>query len=189
METAHLPQTPNDAASRDAFVESWLILVEAIARATMRTLPPSFEYDDLHQAGAIGLLQAMDSFDAARGVPFRAYATLRIRGAILDSIRRRHYRNATHLPITEQVAEMPGTGAETIERQVERAQQAAVIERAKEGLQPNERKVIEIYFEQDGKLDGIGAALGVKQSRSSQVLQMAKRSMKRELEWKGVKAA
>lgn len=176
-------------AERDRLVEEFLSLAEAIARAVMRTLPPSFEYDDLYQAGCVGLIAAAEAFDESRGVPFRAFAQIRIRGAIVDSIRRRHYRNATHLPITERVVEMPGAGVESVERHVEHAERARMVCQAKEALPADQRKVIEIYFEQEGKLEGIGQHFGIRQSRSSQRLQDAKRALQRQLEDRGLKAA
>jgi RNA polymerase sigma factor for flagellar operon FliA len=50
-------------------------------------LPRSIEMSDLTQAGFLGLLDAAEKFDENRGVRFRTYAELRIRGAILDSLR------------------------------------------------------------------------------------------------------
>jgi RNA polymerase sigma factor for flagellar operon FliA len=67
--------------------ESQLELVEIIARQTLRTLGSSVELDDLRSFGREGLLDAARKFDVARGVPFRAYANFRVRGAIIDGIR------------------------------------------------------------------------------------------------------
>ena len=64
-----------------------LPLVDVIARQTVRSLGRSVEYDDLVGYGREGLLDAARRYDPDRGVPFRAYANFRVRGAILDGVR------------------------------------------------------------------------------------------------------
>jgi len=64
-----------------------LELVDIVARQVARTLGPVVELDDLHSFGREGLLDAARKFDSQRGVPFRAYANFRVRGAIIDGIR------------------------------------------------------------------------------------------------------
>ncbi|MCB0332048.1 MAG: sigma-70 family RNA polymerase sigma factor [Bdellovibrionales bacterium] len=49
---------------------------------------PSDEFDELVSAGYLGLVEAADRFDASRGVTFEAYAQLRVRGSIIDAIRK-----------------------------------------------------------------------------------------------------
>lgn len=72
---------------RDHLVEKYLPHVKFIADRIAVKLPPSVEADDLYSAGVIGLIDAIDKFDPMRGVLFKTYAELRIRGAILDSLR------------------------------------------------------------------------------------------------------
>ena len=74
-------------AERDARVLAHLSQVHAIARRIHDRLPSQVPVGDLIQAGVIGLLDAVERFDAARGVQFASYAAFRIRGAILDSLR------------------------------------------------------------------------------------------------------
>ena len=50
-------------------------------------LPPSVEWDDLYGAGVIGLIDAVERFDASRGIAFTTFAEMRVRGAILDNLR------------------------------------------------------------------------------------------------------
>ncbi|HEX3598093.1 MAG TPA: sigma-70 family RNA polymerase sigma factor [Polyangiaceae bacterium] len=64
-----------------------LDLVEIIARQVRRSLGAGVELDDLVSYGREGLLDAARRFDAARGVPFRAYANFRVRGAVVDGVR------------------------------------------------------------------------------------------------------
>lgn len=63
-------------------------LVKRIAYHLMNRLPPSVQADDLIQAGMIGLLEAAKNYDASQGASFETYAGIRIRGAMLDEIRR-----------------------------------------------------------------------------------------------------
>lgn len=63
-------------------------LVKRIAYHLMSRLPPSVQVEDLIQAGMIGLLEAARQFDAAQGASFETYAGIRIRGAMLDELRR-----------------------------------------------------------------------------------------------------
>lgn len=67
--------------------EGHLDLVEILARQVGRTAGEGVELDDLISYGREGLLDAARRFDEARGVPFRAYANFRVRGAIIDGVR------------------------------------------------------------------------------------------------------
>lgn len=62
--------------------------VRVIARHMRRHLPPHLSQEDLEQAGVIGLMQATEKFDPYRSVPIKSYARFRIRGAMLDSLRK-----------------------------------------------------------------------------------------------------
>ena len=63
-------------------------LVKRIAYHLMNRLPPNVQADDLIQAGMIGLLEASRNYDPSQGASFETYAGIRIRGAMLDEIRR-----------------------------------------------------------------------------------------------------
>lgn len=72
----------------DALVMRHAELVKRIAYHLAGRLPPSVEVDDLIQAGMIGLLEAAGNFVADRGASFETYAGIRIRGAMLDALRK-----------------------------------------------------------------------------------------------------
>src|SRR5512132_2784353 len=74
-------------SDRDALIEAHLPQVKFIAERLASKLPPSVDRDDLYGAGVLGLLDAVDKFDPARGVMFKTYAEMRVRGALLDSLR------------------------------------------------------------------------------------------------------
>ena len=63
-------------------------LVKRIAFHLMSRLPASVQADDLIQAGMIGLIEASRKFDPEQGASFETYAGIRIRGSMLDEIRR-----------------------------------------------------------------------------------------------------
>lgn len=67
--------------------EQQLVLVEIIVRQLARTLGGSMELDDLRSFGREGLLEAARRFEPERGVPFKAYANFRVRGAVIDGVR------------------------------------------------------------------------------------------------------
>jgi RNA polymerase sigma factor for flagellar operon FliA len=72
----------------DALVREHAPLVKRIAYHLLSRLPPSVQVDDLIQAGMIGLLESAQNFDAGQGASFETYAGIRIRGAMLDELRR-----------------------------------------------------------------------------------------------------
>lgn len=74
-------------AERDRLIEAHLPQVRFIADRLAAKLPPSVDRDDLIGAGVLGLLDAVEKFDARRGVMFKTYAEMRVRGAMLDSLR------------------------------------------------------------------------------------------------------
>jgi RNA polymerase sigma factor for flagellar operon FliA len=63
-------------------------LVRRIAHHLIGRLPASVQIEDLIQAGAMGLLEAARQYDASHGASFETYAGIRIRGAMLDEVRR-----------------------------------------------------------------------------------------------------
>jgi RNA polymerase sigma factor FliA len=69
-------------------VEEHGSLVKRIAHHLMGRLPSSIQVDDLIQAGMIGLLEASRNYDESRGASFTTYAGIRIRGSMLDEIRK-----------------------------------------------------------------------------------------------------
>lgn len=74
--------------SQQAFLEKYSVLVKRIAHHLIGRLPPNVLVEDLIQAGMIGLLEAQKNYDGTKGASFETYAGIRIRGAMLDDIRR-----------------------------------------------------------------------------------------------------
>jgi RNA polymerase sigma factor (sigma-70 family) len=155
---------------RNELVETHLSLVEGIARAIHRSLPPSFELGDLIGVGRIALIHAATSYRPdlhhdsgfTHGVPFRAWARLRVRGAILDACRRGHYLEATRESITplpihlhdhedgwktdsERALDRIATQPDAEER-IDIRRQSARLKDAISFLSEPEKRVVELYY-------------------------------------------
>ncbi|WP_370451263.1 RNA polymerase sigma factor FliA [Lysobacter sp. N42] len=97
-------------------------LVRRIAHHLAARLPSSVEVDDLIQAGMLGLIEAAKNFQADQGAAFETYASIRIRGAMIDEIRRgdwvprsvhRRYRDV--VSATREVEQKKGAAASSQE--------------------------------------------------------------------------
>ena len=72
----------------DELIRNHAPLVKRIAHHLLARLPASVQVDDLIQAGMIGLLEASKKYEASKGASFETYAGIRIRGAMIDEIRK-----------------------------------------------------------------------------------------------------
>ena len=73
--------------NKDQLIQRFAPLVKRIAYHLMSRLPSSVQVDDLVQNGMMGLLDAIDRFEAGLGAQFETYAVQRVRGAMLDGLR------------------------------------------------------------------------------------------------------
>src|SRR5688500_8282396 len=83
--------TRGDAAARERLLGEHLGLVHFVARQIARGISVEADFDELVSAGTIGLVNALESFDLGRGLAFSTFAAPRIRGAILDELRRQDH--------------------------------------------------------------------------------------------------
>ena len=88
MSTAAATYRAHQNGGADDIVERHGELVRRIAHHLAARLPSSVEVDDLIQAGMLGLIDAARNFQADQGAAFETYASIRIRGAMIDEIRR-----------------------------------------------------------------------------------------------------
>jgi len=72
---------------RNDLIERYYPLVKKVAGRLLQTLPKSVDLGDLISAGVFGLTDAIRMFDPSRGIKFKTYSSLRVRGAILDQLR------------------------------------------------------------------------------------------------------
>ena len=76
-----------DKREKEELIIKYLPLVKKIA-SKIEVKDNKYEHDDLVSIGVIGLMDAMDKYDYKKNVPFEAYASLRIRGTIIDEMRK-----------------------------------------------------------------------------------------------------
>lgn len=103
----------------EQLVREHATLVKRIAHHLLGRLPDSVQLDDLIQAGMIGLIEAARKYDGGKGASFETYAGIRIRGAMLDEIRkgdwapRSVHRNSRRISeAIKQVESMKGRDAD-----------------------------------------------------------------------------
>jgi len=75
-------------ATQNRRIVAGLPFVEALARRMAASMPNSIDIGDLMQDGVLGLIDAAHRFDEARGIKFETFAERRVRGAMIDALRR-----------------------------------------------------------------------------------------------------
>lgn len=143
-------------AARNTLLEEHLNLVHFVVRKLARSLSIDVDPEEMISVGALGLMRALESFDATRGLAFSTYAVPRIRGAILDEMRRQDVvprsvrrkrrelsrarealmRMHSRSPRDSEVADHIGIDVETMWRwqcDIERSQQVSLNARESDG--------------------------------------------------------
>lgn len=77
-----------DSALREKIILEYSHIIKFVAGRLSAYLGQRVEYQDMYSYGIFGLIDAIDKYDYTKGVKFETYASLRIRGAILDNIRK-----------------------------------------------------------------------------------------------------
>lgn len=97
--------------TQEALIKTHALMVKRIAHHLLGRLPQSIQLDDLVQSGMVGLLEAVRHYDETKGASFETYAGIRIRGHMLDEVRRNDwvprsvYRNARSISAAVKVVE------------------------------------------------------------------------------------
>lgn len=86
--STYSPVATDSSYSVEQSIEEHIALVKRIALHLAARLPSAVDIDDLLQSGMVGLIEAANNFDPTRGASFPTYAGIRIRGAMLDDIRK-----------------------------------------------------------------------------------------------------
>lgn len=81
-------EVKSPVSQKEMLVEKYMPLVKYLASRVMIGKTKYIEYEDLVSYGIVGLLDAINRFDSEKGMKFSSYATLRIKGAMIDEIRR-----------------------------------------------------------------------------------------------------
>src|SRR5688500_279053 len=208
-------------------IAAGLPFVESLARRVASSMPHSIEIGDLVQDGMIGLIDAARRYDEGRGIKFETFAERRVRGAMIDALRRdawprgvRRVRRELEAareqlrrelgaePTIEDLANRVGADVARLERTIVRIstiestspmanlesidsstlpavmvpseplsphrlfEQTESRERVREALATlpeRERKIITLYYFEEATMKQIGAAIGVNESRVSQL--------------------
>ena len=175
-------------------------LVRSLAARVLAGLPrgSGIEMSDLIQAGNLGLMQAERSFSDRKGVPLAGYAKFRIRGEMLDMVRRNAGRGSSlaakpmfRTGAGEEAFELensvPARGEDSPLRLLALRERAAILGEEVEKLPPRYRTVVRMRYSRDFSLREIGAALRVNESRACQLHRTALGRLRRALSSRGVK--
>jgi RNA polymerase sigma factor FliA len=165
--------------------ESDLALVRQIASALVRRLPSHVELSELVALGNLGVVEARRRYEARRGVPFAAFAAMRIRGAMLDGLRaedlvsrseRSRIRTGDCSPSMVEIEledESIGSPSEPADERLARLREIAELRRSLPSLPERERLVLQRHFFEELPLRVIGEQLGVTESRVCQIVSAA----------------
>ncbi|ADL13123.1 RNA polymerase, sigma 28 subunit, FliA/WhiG subfamily [Acetohalobium arabaticum DSM 5501] len=96
----------NNQQAKEELMLRFMPLVKYVANRVAINLPDKFEFEDLQNYGIIGLIDAIERFDHRRGMKFSTYAISRIRGSIIDQLRRLDWVPTTIRRKAKQVAEI-----------------------------------------------------------------------------------
>ena len=148
-------------------------------RVTIAT--PVADGDDLSSAAFLGLIAAVDRFEPGRGVPFEAYARLRIHGAIIDEIRRTGERaRNTDAPEQPRTVSLDGlmdgewhealpAAEDGVDAAHENEDLRGRVEVALDTLPPRQREVLTRYYSDDLTLREAGVRMGISEARACQL--------------------
>jgi len=104
-----------------------LTWAQGFARSCTANLPSHLDRDDLQSAGVLGYLRAASRFDAARGASFRGYCAVRIRGAVLDELRRWDWAPRSIHKNHRRLARITSNLTDNLEREPTRLELAAAL--------------------------------------------------------------
>ena len=155
--------TRRSPAGRQALLAQHVGLVHHVARQLANRLSSVVEIDELVSAGSLGLLQAVDSFDSARGLSFSTFAVPRIRGAILDELRKQDHMPRNVRRRTRDVARAREALAAVLRRlptEQELSRQLNVPEEMLRRWELDAEGAMLCSFDQPVRSDTAGATLG-----------------------------
>ncbi|HUQ41186.1 MAG TPA: sigma-70 family RNA polymerase sigma factor [Candidatus Limnocylindrales bacterium] len=170
-----------DASSRALLIERYLPLAQGLARGARTMTTAVADSDDLTSSAFIGLIDAVDRFEPGRGVPFEAYARLRIRGAMIDELRRtseraRHAQADEH-PRTVSLDGLLEDGAaiampvvsDGVDEGFEQEDLRGRVQGALETLPPRQRELLARYYSDELTLREAGVRMGISEARACQL--------------------
>lgn len=192
--SAHLPSQPglqdplrtaaaSSAPPREDELGEWTDLVWYVVNRIRTRLPVSVSDEELYSAGLVGLLVATRSYDPSRGAEFKTYAYHRIRGAILDELRRMDFLPRSQrerarregceapafvaIPTDEDGQENLAT--DPIEAALENQELMGALREQIMQLPEKMRVVMTLYYSEGMRMRDIGERLHLTESRVSQI--------------------
>ncbi len=157
--------------AREELSISYLYLVNYIYGRIAINLPPHIDREDLEHQGIIGLLNALDNFDPSKNVKFETYASIRVRGAIIDYLRK---QDLLSRPLRKRAAEIE-RASEDFQKRVGRTPtvadlakvMGATVEEISDNLWKSSNSFIlslekELYEDEDGSGSTVGENLALK---------------------------
>ncbi|HWD97541.1 MAG TPA: sigma-70 family RNA polymerase sigma factor [Bryobacteraceae bacterium] len=174
-------------------------LVTGIAGRLFARLPRGcgIEMADLIQAGNVGLLKAERAYEPSSGIPLGGYAKFRIRGEMLDMIRRYASRRLVLASDRDTVDEgehaewlacVPAPAEASPHSTALRQQRSAILREEIRRLPDRYRKVVSMRYSGELTLRQIGAELSVNESRASQIHRLALTRLRQALSSRGLRA-
>ena len=167
-------------------VREGMLLVEAIVRQLRAWRRCVLSHDDMVSLGNEGLVDAMMRFDPSRGVEFKAYASQRIRGAILDGMRREGRmprrawgRACESLEFDEALHSLDA--GESPEETATRSQEAEAVLEAVEELAPEHAELVRRFYWQGASLQEISEELGYARGWGSKAMAAVHSAIRRHL--------
>ena len=170
-----------DAQSRSLLIERYLPLARGLSRRVRTTETPVTDSDDMASAAFLGLIDAVDRFEPGRGVPFEAYARLRIRGAMIDELRRTSERSRSATPeeqprmmsldgiLDDGRTDMLPVGDGGLDDGFEREDLRGRVQVALDTLPVRQREVLTRYYKDELTLRQAGAQMGISEARACQL--------------------
>jgi RNA polymerase sigma factor FliA len=172
-------------------------LVRILAARVLARLPGNsgIEMADLVQAGNVGLLQASRTYSPNTGAHLAGYARFRIRGEMLDTVRRHTNRNAANVVIQGSTADdgsdlegmIPAPLDHSPHSILSRNERQAILDQEVDRLPVRYRTVVRLRYAKDCSLREIGDRLNVHESRACQLHRSALCRLKRALARRGVR--
>ncbi|MFA5928792.1 MAG: sigma-70 family RNA polymerase sigma factor [Candidatus Margulisiibacteriota bacterium] len=218
-----LKKVEKKADISDAFVEEYMPMVKLVVGTIVGAgkLPPGMTYNDLVSYGVEGLIKAWHNFDEKRGVLFKTYASYRVKGEIIDRLRKEwRYRNpagykklqakmednisqfASDVAASpeDSVAKQPGDpvqnvvaqsaivyllsldsmevsseaagfkdSAEHLVEDMEFARERAILWEEVKSMDPDEKKIVHLFYIENKKQNDIADILGLSKSKVSRM--------------------
>ncbi|HET7700100.1 MAG TPA: sigma-70 family RNA polymerase sigma factor [Candidatus Limnocylindria bacterium] len=188
-----------DANARAELIERYMPLARALSRRVRLADTPVADGEDLASAGLLGLIDAVDRFEPGRGVPFEAYASLRIRGAIIDELRRVDERGRRTTPddrpdgrrpkpvsldglVEEEWQAFLATADTEVDDAFEREDLRWRVQIALDGLPTRQREVLARYYAESLTLRETGVRMGISEARACQLHGRAIANLRRALD-------